>query len=98
MRVPLAACCEPTVKLWQSCKVLDVFEHKTQHLLIHASYTPSVVFWHISNTHPMILMSEICFDTATFCTAAIFCEILLDNQQLVVITHELMYGVRAAHR
>ena len=26
------------------------------------------------------------------------CEILLYNRQLVVVTHELIYGVRAAHR
>ena len=44
---PLAACCEPTGKLWQLWKVLYVFEHKTQYLLIHAPFTRIVVFWHI---------------------------------------------------
>ena len=36
-------------KLWQLCKVLYVFEHKTQYLLIHAPFTRIVVFWHIGN-------------------------------------------------
>ena len=49
MRAPLAACHEPAGKLWQLCKVLYVFEHKMQYLLIHAPYTLIVIFWHISN-------------------------------------------------
>ena len=44
---PLAACREPTGKLWQLCKVSYVFEHKTQYLLIHAPFTRIVVFWHM---------------------------------------------------
>ena len=54
IRAPLAACRESTGKLWQLCKVLYVFEHKTQYLLIQASYTRIVVFWHIGNqiTYP----------------------------------------------
>ena len=55
MRAPLVACREPAGKLWQLCKVLYVFEHETQYLLIHAPFTPIVVFWHISNIPPMIL-------------------------------------------
>ena len=35
--------------------VLYVFEHKTKKNLIHASYTRTVAFWHISNIPPMIL-------------------------------------------
>ena len=54
MRVPLAACREPVGKLGQLCKVLYVFEHKTQYLLIHAPFTRIVVFWHIGNVTPMI--------------------------------------------
>ena len=54
MPAPLAACREPTGKLWQLSKVLYVFEHKTQYILIHASFTPIVVFWHIGNVPPMI--------------------------------------------
>ena len=38
MLAPLAACRVPTGKLWQLCKVLYVFEHKTQYLLIHALF------------------------------------------------------------
>ena len=55
MRATLAACREPAGKSWQLCKVLYVFEHKTQYLLIHAPFTCIVVFWHISKVPPMIL-------------------------------------------
>ena len=72
MRATLAACRESAGKLWQLCKVLFVFEHKTQYILIHAPYTRIVVFWHISNITLMISKSQICFNTAVFCTAAIF--------------------------
>ena len=54
MRVPLAAWREPAGKLWQLCKVLYVFEHKTQYRLIHAPFTRIVVFWHNGNVPPMI--------------------------------------------
>ena len=30
-------------------KVLYVFEHKTQYILIHAPHIRTVAFWHISN-------------------------------------------------
>ena len=54
MPAPLAACRESTGKLWQLSKVSYVFEHKTQYILIHASFTRIVVFWHIGNVPPMI--------------------------------------------
>ena len=54
MRAPIAARYEPAGKLWQLCKVLFVFEHKMQYLLIHAPLTHIVVFRHISNMPPMI--------------------------------------------
>ena len=54
MRAPLAACREPAGKLWQLCKVLYVFEHKAQYLLIHAPINRNVIFWHIGNVPPMI--------------------------------------------
>ena len=54
------------------CKVSYVFEHKMQYLLIHAPFTLIVVFWHIGNEPAMILYSQICCSTATFCIAAIF--------------------------
>ena len=54
MRVPLAACRKPAGKLWQLCKVLYVFEHKMQYILIHAAFTRIVVFRHIGNVPPMI--------------------------------------------
>ena len=54
MRASLAACREPAGKLWQLCKVLYVFEHKVQYILIHAPFTHIVVFWHIGNVPPMI--------------------------------------------
>ena len=54
MRAPLVACRQPAGKLWQLCKVLYVFEHKTQYILIHALFTRIVVFWHIGNVPQMI--------------------------------------------
>ena len=72
MRAPLAACRDQTGKLWQLCKVLYVFEHKTQYILIHDPFTRIVVFWHIGNVLLMISESQICCNTATFCMAAIF--------------------------
>ena len=54
MRASLAACREPAGKLWQLYKVLYVFEHKTQYLLIHAPFTRIAVFWHIDKVPPMI--------------------------------------------
>ena len=71
MQVPLAASPEPAGKLWQLCKVLYVFEHKMQYLLIHAPFTHIVVFWHNSNV-PQWFRSQICCITAMFCIAAIF--------------------------
>ena len=40
MRESLAACCEPAGKLWQLCKVLYVFENKTQ------SFNPCSIYPH----------------------------------------------------
>ena len=55
MRATLAVCRELGGKLWQLCKVLYVFEHETQYLLIHAPFTRTVIFWHIGNASPMIM-------------------------------------------
>ena len=44
-----------------------------------------MVYFETSVTYPKILYSSN------------ICEILLYNRQLVVITHELIYGFRAAH-
>ena len=54
MRATLAACPKPAGKLWQLCKVLYVFEHKTQYILIHAPFTHIVVFLNIVNVPPII--------------------------------------------
>ena len=54
MRATLATCREPAGKLWQLCKVLYVFEHKTQYPLIHGPFNRVVVFWHFGNVPPMI--------------------------------------------
>ena len=72
MWATLAASGELAGKLWQLCKVLYVFEQKTQYLLIHAQFTRIVIFWHIGNAPPMILYSQTSCNTATFCIAAIF--------------------------
>ena len=42
----------------------------------------------------MIGQSQISCNTPTFLYSNYICEILLYNWQLVVITHELIYGVR----
>ena len=49
MRAPLA-----NREVMTTVQVLYVFEHKMQFLLIHASFTRIVVFWHIGNVPPMI--------------------------------------------
>ena len=54
MQAPLVACHEPAGKLWQLCKVLYVFEHKTQYLLIHAPFTSIMIFSHIGTVPTMI--------------------------------------------
>ena len=54
MRVTLVASREPAGKLWPLCKVLYVFEQKTQYLLIHAEFTNIVIFSHIGNVPLMI--------------------------------------------
>ena len=93
-----AACREPAGSYDKTTRTAICFEHKTQHFLIRAPYTRIVVFWHISNILPMILQSQIISNTPTFYIATLFCETLLYNRQLVVIIHELMYGVRAVIR
>ena len=72
MLAPLAACQEPAGKLWQLCKVLYVFEHKAQYILIHTPFTRIVVFWHIRVTYHQLFHSQICCNTATFRIEAIF--------------------------
>ena len=72
MRVSLEACRKPAGKLWQLCKVLYDFKHKTQYLLIHAPFTHIVVYLNIDNVPPVISQSQICCNTATLCIAAIF--------------------------
>ena len=93
---PQAACREPAGSYDKTTRTAICFEQKTQYLLIHAPYTRIVVFWHISNIPPMILQSQISCNTPTFYITAIFVKYY--NRQLVVITHELIYGVRAAIR
>ena len=54
MRALLAACRELALDYDTLPKALYGFEHKTLYCLIHALYTHSVVFWHISNKPHMI--------------------------------------------
>ena len=54
MPATLAACRESAGRLWQLCKVLYVYEHKTQYILIHAPFNRIMIFWHIGNVPPMI--------------------------------------------
>ena len=55
----------------------------------------TVAFWHISNIPPSISQIQICYDTTVFYSSSIS-EILLYNRQLVVLSYELIYVVRAA--
>ena len=87
------ACREPAGSYDKTTRTATCFEHKTQYLLIRAPYTLIVVFWHISKIPPMIGQSQISCNIPTFFINYI-CEILLYNWQLVVVTHELIYGVR----
>ena len=93
---PQAACREPAGSYDKTTRTAICFEHKTQYLLIHAQNTGIVVFWHISNIPPMI--SQKLVVTPHILYSSNICEILLYNRQLFVITHELIYGVRAAIR
>ena len=45
----------------KSASVLYVFEHKTWYILIHASHTHTVAFWHISNIPQGFHKSKICY-------------------------------------
>ena len=69
---PQAACREPAGSYDKTTRTAICFEHKTQYLLIRAPYTRIVVFWHISNTPPMILQSQISCNAPTFYIAVIF--------------------------
>ena len=69
---PQAACREPAGSYDKTTQSAICFEHKTQYLLIRAPYTRIVVFWHTSNTPPMISQSQISCNSPTFCIAAIF--------------------------
>ena len=94
---PQATCREQAGSYDKTTRTAICFEHKTQYLLIRAPYTRIVVFWHISNIPPMISQSQISCNTPRLYSSN-FCEILLYNRQLVVITHKLIKGVRAAIR
>ena len=81
-------------------ELLYVLNIKRKILLIRAPYARIVIFWHISDIPPMISQGQISCNCYTpppppFYIAAIF---HIYNWQLVVITHELIYGVRAAIR
>ena len=96
-RRPRADCRETSGKLWQDVlELLYVFEHKTQYLLIRAPYTRIVVCGNISTPNDFA-KSNLSLYPHVFYSSNI-CEILLYNRQLVVITHALIYGVRAAYR
>ena len=73
--------------------VNDKIQVKIQYVWIHAPYTRIVVFWHTSNIPPKISWYQISCNTTTFCIAAIFVKYCYTTS-----THELIYGVRAAHR
>ena len=72
MRVLLAARRNQRVAQNRQPSVIYVFEHKTKHILIHASQTRNVAFWHINNLPPRVSLNQICYNPPIFCIAAIF--------------------------
>ena len=65
MQVSLAACREPAGKLWQLCKVLYGFEHKTQSVDPCSIY-PQICF----NTHMFCIAAifvKYCYTTVSCC-------------------------------
>ena len=82
-----AACREPAGSYDKTTRTAICFEHKMQYLLTRAPYTRIVIFWHIK----LVVLPHVLYSSS-------ICEILLYNQQLVVITRELICGVRAAIR
>ena len=89
-----AACREPAGSYDKTTRTPICFEHKTQYLLIRAPYTRIVVFWHISKIPPWLGRVKLVVIPPHVLYSNYICEILLYNWQLVVITHELIYGVR----
>ena len=61
-------------------------------------HIPALWDFDTSVTYPQWfqICCQICCNTTTFYIAAIFVKTLLHNRRLVVITHELIYGVRTA--
>ena len=98
MRATLVASHEPAGKVWQLCKVLYVFELKKQYILIHAQFTRIVIFRHIGNVTPNEFVKSNLLQYRHVLYSSNICEILLYNRQWVVITLDLICGVRAAHR
>ena len=76
MRATLAASREPAGKLWQLCKVLYVFEQKTQYILIHAQFTRIVICWHIGNVPQWFRRVKLLLYSHVLYSSNI-CEILL---------------------
>ena len=97
MRMNGAACREPAEKLWQLCKVLYVFEHKTQYFL---SMLQLPALWYFDTS----VMYAQWFRRVKFVVIlprlykSNICEILLYNRQWVGITYELICGVWGAYR
>ena len=98
VRAPLGACREPAGSYDKTTRTPICFEHKKkpQYLLIRVPYTRIVVFWHISNIPPWFRRVKLVVTHVLY--SSNICEILLYNRQLVVITNELIYGVRDAIR
>ena len=90
MQAPLVACRELAGSYNWLFMVLYVFEHKSQHVFIHAPYTRIKVFWHVNNIPQG-------FGRVKFVIippSSNICEIFLYNQNLAVITFELIQSFR----
>ena len=73
-----------------------LIKKKPQYLLIHAQFTRNVIFWPLV-TYPNDFVESNLLLYRHVLYSSNICEILLYNPQCVVITHELICGVPAAH-
>ena len=76
-------------------KLLYVFRHKTSQVLIHA-HIPTLWYFDTSVTYPIDFAVKFVLIPPRFIYQQHLWNIAI--QPAVVMTHELIYGVRAAHR
>ena len=93
MQVFLEAYHTPAGDQNRASKVLYVSEHKTKYILIHAPYTRTVFFdILVTYTKDFIESNLLLYPHVLY--SSNICEMLLYNQQLLVLTHKLIYIFR----